>query len=162
MGSTPIHIAPAAACSLQSCPTLCGPMDCSPPGSSVHGSLQARILTCVAIPSSRGLPNPGMELGLPHLQADALPLSHLGSSQHTLPVIISWDSIFQSTLFPNKLAGIRLRKIKKEQLEKDTFGKASYKYQPTSLIPICQRIWFETIGVILQVEDEGCGNLPDL
>ena len=27
----------------QSCPTLCGPMDCSPPGSSVHGILQARI-----------------------------------------------------------------------------------------------------------------------
>ena len=30
--------------SLQSCPTLCDPMDCSPPGSSVHGILQARIL----------------------------------------------------------------------------------------------------------------------
>ena len=29
---------------LQSCPTLCDPMDCSPPGSSVHGILQARIL----------------------------------------------------------------------------------------------------------------------
>jgi len=28
---------------LQSCPTLCNPMDCSPPGSSVHGILQARI-----------------------------------------------------------------------------------------------------------------------
>ena len=30
--------------SLQSCPTLCDPMDCSPPGSSVHGILQARVL----------------------------------------------------------------------------------------------------------------------
>ena len=39
---------------LQSCPTLCGPMDCSPPGSSVHGILQARILEWVAISSSRG------------------------------------------------------------------------------------------------------------
>ena len=39
--------------SLQSCPTLCDPMDCSPPGSSVHGILQARILECVAMPSSR-------------------------------------------------------------------------------------------------------------
>ena len=36
-------------------------MDCSPPGSSVHGSLQARILEWVAIPSSRDLPDPGME-----------------------------------------------------------------------------------------------------
>ena len=38
----------------QSCPTLCNLMDCSPPGSSVHGILQARILEWVAIPSSRG------------------------------------------------------------------------------------------------------------
>ena len=33
----------------QSCPTLCDPMDCSPPGSSVHGILQARILEWAAI-----------------------------------------------------------------------------------------------------------------
>ena len=38
----------------QSCLTLCNPMDCSPPGSSVHGILQARILEWVAIPFSRG------------------------------------------------------------------------------------------------------------
>ena len=40
--------------SLQSCPTLCNPMDCSPPGSSVHGILQARILERVAMAFSRG------------------------------------------------------------------------------------------------------------
>ena len=39
---------------LQFCPTLCNPMGCSPPGSSVHGILQARILEGVAMPSSRG------------------------------------------------------------------------------------------------------------
>ena len=37
----------------QSCPTLCNPMDCSPPGSSVHGISQARILEWVVISSSR-------------------------------------------------------------------------------------------------------------
>ena len=37
----------------QSYPTLCDPMDCSPPGSSVHGTLQERILQWVAIPFSR-------------------------------------------------------------------------------------------------------------
>ena len=37
----------------QSCLTLCHPMDCSPPDSSVHGILQARILECFAIPFSR-------------------------------------------------------------------------------------------------------------
>ena len=36
-------------------------MDCSPPGSSVHGILQARILEWVAVPFSRDLPNPGIE-----------------------------------------------------------------------------------------------------
>ena len=43
---------------LQSCPTICNPMDCSPPGSSVHGILQARILKWVAMPSSRGSSQP--------------------------------------------------------------------------------------------------------
>ena len=38
----------------QSCPPLWDPVDCSPPGSSVHGILQARILEWVAIPFSRG------------------------------------------------------------------------------------------------------------
>ena len=38
----------------QSCPTLCDPMDCSLPGSSVHGILQTRILEGVALPFSRG------------------------------------------------------------------------------------------------------------
>ena len=42
------------AMSLQSCPALCDLMDCSPPGSSVPGILQARILAWVAMPSSRG------------------------------------------------------------------------------------------------------------
>ena len=42
----------------QSCPTLCDPTDCSPPGSSVHGIPQARILEQVAIPFSRGSSQP--------------------------------------------------------------------------------------------------------
>ena len=47
-------------------------MDCSPPGSSVHGISQARILEEVAIPYSRGPPDPG-------IQAHSLSLSYLGS-----------------------------------------------------------------------------------
>ena len=42
-------------CYAQSCPTLYDPMDCSTPGSSVHGILQARILELVAMPSSRAI-----------------------------------------------------------------------------------------------------------
>ena len=44
--------------SLQLCLTLCDPMVCSLPGSSVHGIFQARILEWVAMPSSRGLSHP--------------------------------------------------------------------------------------------------------
>ena len=46
---------------LQSCPALCNPMDYSPPGSSVRGILQARILEWLAGPPSRNFPNPGIE-----------------------------------------------------------------------------------------------------
>ena len=53
----------------QSRPTLCDPMDCSPPGSSVHGILQARILEWVAIPSSGDLPDPGIKPRSPALSA---------------------------------------------------------------------------------------------
>ena len=42
----------------QLCPTLCDPMDCSPPGSSVRGISQARMLEWVAISSSRGSSRP--------------------------------------------------------------------------------------------------------
>ena len=42
----------------QSCLTLCNPMDCSLPGSSVHGILQARVLQWVAMPFSRGFSRP--------------------------------------------------------------------------------------------------------
>ena len=55
-------------------------MNGSPPGSSVHGIFQARILKWVAISSPRDLPDCGMEpVSLLHWQVDSLPLSHLGS-----------------------------------------------------------------------------------
>ena len=57
-------------------------MDCSPPDSSVHGILQARVLEWGAMPSSSDLPDPGIELvspAAPELQADSLLLSQLGS-----------------------------------------------------------------------------------
>ena len=55
-----------------SCPTLCDPMNHSPPGSSVHGILQARILDWIAISFSRDLPNPVIEPRSPTLQVDSL------------------------------------------------------------------------------------------
>ena len=57
----------------QSCLTLCNSVDGSLPGSSVHGISQARILKCIVISFSRGLPDPGVEPASPALQADSLP-----------------------------------------------------------------------------------------
>jgi len=55
-------------------------MDCSLPGSSVHGISQARILEWIAISLSRGIfPTQGSYLHLLHWQADSLPLHHWGS-----------------------------------------------------------------------------------
>ena len=52
----------------QLCPTICDPEDCSPPGSSLHGILQARILEWGAIPC----PGPGIKSASPALKADSL------------------------------------------------------------------------------------------
>ena len=68
--------------SLQSCPTLCDSMECSPPGSSVLEILQARILEWVDMSSSREIfPTQGSKLGLLHWQADSLPLAKQGSKK---------------------------------------------------------------------------------
>ena len=52
---------------LQLCQTLCEPMDCSPPGSSVHGTLQARILEWVAISFSRRSSQPRDQTCIPYV-----------------------------------------------------------------------------------------------
>ena len=57
-------------------------MDCSPPGSSVHGISQARLLEWVAISFSRDLPSPGNEPSSPTLQADSLPTEPSGKPQY--------------------------------------------------------------------------------
>ena len=57
----------------QSCLTLCDPMDCSSPGSSVCGILQARILEWVAIPFSRGSSQPRNWTQVSCIAGDALP-----------------------------------------------------------------------------------------
>ena len=77
----------------QLCLTLCNLMDCSLPGLSVHGFLQARILEWVAISFSKGSSNPGIEPGSPELKADSLPSELPGKPPFTL----DWYSyIFQT------------------------------------------------------------------
>ena len=64
----------------QSCPTLCDPMDCSLPGSSVHGIFQARVLEWVAICFSSGSSQPRNQTWISFLVGRCFyHLSHQGS-----------------------------------------------------------------------------------
>ena len=85
------------AMSIQSCLTLCQPMDYNPPGSSVHGVLQAITLEWVAIPFFQGIfpiqgSNPRL-LCLLHWQTGSLPLEPPGKPQHGQFMYISSISI---------------------------------------------------------------------
>ena len=86
---------------LQSCLTLWKPMDYSPPGSSVHGILQVRILEWVVVPTSRGSSRPGDQthvcLHLLHCRWLLYLLSSLGypslSTHHPTPVLLPGKSM---------------------------------------------------------------------
>ena len=77
-------------------------MDHSPPGSSVHGISQARILEWLAFSFCRDLPNPGIKPHLPHWQVDSLPLSHRGKPPHSLPSSKT-PSIFPCICYSNNM-----------------------------------------------------------
>ena len=78
----------------QSCPTLCHPVDFSPPGYSVRRLLQARTLEWESFPSPGDLPNSGIEPLSPALHADSLPLSLSHQRSPILPIIIQQVSLF--------------------------------------------------------------------
>ena len=80
----------------QSCPILCDPMDSNPPGSSVHGILQARILEGVAISSSRGSSPPGDQTHVASVSCiagDSLPTEPLGVT------FLNYLKIFSTNMF---------------------------------------------------------------
>ena len=85
--------------SLRLCQTLCDSMDCSLPGSSVHGILQARILEWVAMPSSRGSSQPrdGTQVSYIYLhwQVGSLPLAPPGKPRY----------MYTHNLFPGGVSG---------------------------------------------------------
>ena len=83
--------------SLQSCPILCDPMDYSPPGSSVHGVLQARILEWVAIPSSKGFfPVQGLNLGLLYCMRASL-VAQLVKNSPTMQGVVAESDMTEVT-----------------------------------------------------------------
>ena len=72
-------ICPCACVLSQSCPTLCRPMDCRLPGSSVHGIFPARVLEWVAVSFRGSSQSRDLTPCLLHWQAGSLTLCHLGS-----------------------------------------------------------------------------------
>ena len=87
---------------LQSCPTLCNPVDCSPPGSSIHGILQERVLEWAAISSSRDLPEPGIKptsLMFPSLACGFFTTSATWKAQNTYILMPNW--------LPTELSGLQ-------------------------------------------------------
>ena len=86
--------------SLQLCPTLVTPMDCSLPGSSVRGILRQEYWSGLPCPPPGDLPDPGMEPHLLHLKANSLPLSRWGS-----PHSYSSASYFHFVTWPLKPQG---------------------------------------------------------
>ena len=111
----------------QLCPTLWDSMDCSPPGSSVHGLLQARVLEWVAIPSSRGyysaikknetLPSAAMWI------IEIIILSEVSQRKTNITFYLSVESkrkkMFQMNLFTKQKQTHRQRK----QIYGDQMGK---------------------------------------
>ena len=97
------HPCPGEACRClvaQLCPTLCSPMDCRPPGSSVHGISQAGIQEWVAIPTPGDLPDPGME---PASSASAGGFLAVEPPGRPLGMIANAASVALAPLPPNSL-----------------------------------------------------------
>ena len=68
---------------------LCDPVNCRPPGSSVHGILQARILEWAAVPSST--------------EADSLPLNHQGSPYMCVCVCVLYHAFWETNFLPRTM-----------------------------------------------------------
>ena len=87
-------------------PTLCDPMDCSSPGSSVHGIFQARILE-LPFPPPGSPPDPVIKLTslVSCTDKQSLPLSHLGSPWNRYTTVLLYDSKC-GLLYPKYLSRI--------------------------------------------------------
>ena len=89
-----------------SCPTLSDPMDYSPPGCSVYGILQVRILEWVAIPFSEIFPTQRLNPGLLHCRWILYCLTHLGSPKSGKYILIK-----NTQFLPKKYCGYVISQI---------------------------------------------------
>ena len=161
--------------------TLCDPMDCSPPSSSVHGISQARILESVAISSRGSSPsqrsNPRL-LCLVNWQVDSLALSHLEGTNsvcYNLPFVplrancfsCYCHSIWSSSILVGAISGTYKRRIIGTNYNFDVAGRPQVKSSSCSRLLVCTALllwgtaWaqFQMHCVHLMMDTAGVPNL---
>ena len=122
-----------------SCLTLCNAMHCSPPGSSVHGISQARILEWIAISFSKGS-SQGSNIHFLHWQADSLPLCHLGRPYKSMLLpqfVIPYPSLTVSTSLFSMSVSLFLPC--KQALLSMRFSRQEYWNGLPFQCPLCER-----------------------
>ena len=114
----------------QSCPTLCDPTDCSPPGSSVHGVSQARILEWVAIPFSRGSSQPKDQTQVFCITGRLFPIWATREAHWELALWNNWAPKLQKRV--KKIPALKrtgsLRSEKSPQPSQMSAGEKMYKH----------------------------------
>ena len=124
------------------CPALCQPMDYTPPGFSVHGILQARILGWVAMPFSRGIfLTQGWNLGLLHYMQFLYHLNYQGTkvlkNQSVVKPGMRLDSLGQPTVLCPRLPEPPARSFVMNKVPSTSQNLELLPYS-TSLRPECQ------------------------
>ena len=128
-------------------PDSATPMDCSPPGSSVHEILQARKLERVAFPPPGNLPNSGIEPRSPTLQVDSLPAGPPGKPQIQLED--GWTPVLQWSPLSTQM---RLSVLTRVRLFATQWTVAC---QAPLSMRFCRQEYWSGLPFLLQ------GNLPD-
>ena len=90
---------------IQSCPTLCDPMDCSLPGSSIHGFSRQEYWSRLSFPSPGDHPDPEIELWSSSLQEDPLLSEPLGNPP--IPAKRTFSEIVQANVTLTKIRWLR-------------------------------------------------------
>ena len=105
--------------SLCSCLTLCDPMDCSPPGSSVQGILQAGILEWVAMPSSRGSSQPTYQTHISYVSSTGYwQVCFLPPAIWEAPISLTYPSTLNLNVDPCPLLKLNAAQLPLNQIPK--------------------------------------------
>ena len=118
---------------LQLYPALCNPMDCSPPGSSVCGILQARILECVAMPFSRGSSRPRDQTWISCVTGILFTVEPLGKPQLRSNSMVKSYSESISSKFRNKTRTFTLTAIIQHSFESPSHSNQRRNKRNTNL-----------------------------